>query len=130
MHTASTRARPRTSNSLICGDSGGIARPRRPGGIGTVVNSGPDDQARQIVALLLAGAACHKATALPRRLSRCQVTALRGRAIYREWSGAWMDSSTLTSNASGGYVRKQVYRRTFVAQGELLFLIDPRNYKQ
>ena len=89
---------------------------------------------RQIVALLLAGAACHKATALPPPPPPAvQVTDVLQRdvPIYREWVGS-LDGfvNTDIKPQVEGYVRKQVYREgTFVAQGELLFLIDPRNYK-
>src|SRR5256885_1412683 len=50
---------------------------------------------------------------------------------YREWIGS-LDGfvNTDIKPQVEGYVRKQVYREgTFVGQGELLFLIDPRNYK-
>jgi len=89
---------------------------------------------RQIVALLLAGAACHKAPALPPPPPpSVQVADVLQRdvPIYREWVGS-LDGFV---NADirpqvEGYVRKQVYREgAFVGQGELLFLIDPRNYK-
>src|SRR3981189_1161487 len=89
---------------------------------------------RQIVALLLAGAACHKATALPPPPPPAvQVTDVLQRdvPIYREWVGS-LDGfvNTDIKPQVEGYVRKQVYQEgTFVAQGELLFLIDPRNYK-
>jgi RND family efflux transporter MFP subunit len=89
---------------------------------------------RQIVALLLAGAACHKATALPPPPPPAvQVTDVLQRdvPIYREWVGS-LDGfvNTDIKPQVEGYVRKQVYREgTFVAQGALLFLIDPRNYK-
>ena len=89
---------------------------------------------RQILALLLASAACHKVTLPPPPPPPAvQVTDVLQRdvPIYREWVGS-LDGFV---NADikpqvEGYIRKQVYREgTFVAQGELLFLIDPRNYK-
>jgi len=52
-------------------------------------------------------------------------------AVYREWIGS-LDGFV---NADikpqvEGYVRKQAYREGgFVKQGDLMFLIDPRNYK-
>src|SRR5467141_536554 len=89
---------------------------------------------RQIVALLLAGAACHKVTAPPPPPPPAvQVTDVLQRdvPIYREWIGS-LDGfvNTEIRPQVEGYVRKQVYREgTYVGQGELLFLIDPRNYK-
>jgi membrane fusion protein (multidrug efflux system) len=89
---------------------------------------------RHIIALLLAGAACHKMTAPPPPPPPAvQVTGVLQRdvPIYREWVGS-LDGfvNTDIKPQVEGYVRKQVYREgTFVAQGELLFLIDPRNYK-
>src|SRR5467141_3909551 len=89
---------------------------------------------RQIVALLLASAACHKVTPPPPPPPpSVQVADVQQRdvPIYREWVGS-LDGFV---NADirpqvEGYVRKQVYREgAFVGQGELLFLIDPRNYK-
>src|SRR6267378_2089080 len=89
---------------------------------------------RQIMALLLAGAACHKVTAPPPPPPPAvQVTDVLQRdvPIYREWIGS-LDGfvNTDIKPQVEGYVRKQVYREgTFVGQGEPLFLIDPRNYK-
>src|SRR3981189_923663 len=89
---------------------------------------------RQIMALLLAGAACHKVTAPPPPPPpSVQVADVLQRdvPIYREWIGS-LDGfvNTEIRPQVEGYVRKQVYREgTFVGQGELLFLIDPRNYK-
>jgi RND family efflux transporter MFP subunit len=89
---------------------------------------------RQIMALLLAGAACHKVTAPPPPPPPAVQVAnvlQRDVPIYREWIGS-LDGfvNTEIRPQVEGYVRKQVYREgTFVGQGELLFLIDPRNYK-
>jgi len=89
---------------------------------------------QHIIALLMAGAACHKVTAPPPPPPPAvQVTDVLQRdvPIYREWIGS-LDGfvNTDIKPQVEGYVRKQVYREgTFVGQGELLFLIDPRNYK-
>jgi len=51
--------------------------------------------------------------------------------IYREWVGTLdgLVNADIRPQVEG-YVRKQAYREgTYVGQGELLFLIDPRNYK-
>jgi membrane fusion protein (multidrug efflux system) len=86
------------------------------------------------VVVLLAGAACHKAAppaAPPRPDVQVADVVQKDVAVYREWIGS-LDGFV---NADirpqvEGYVRKQVYREgVFVQQGELMFLIDPRNYK-
>jgi membrane fusion protein (multidrug efflux system) len=82
---------------------------------------------------LLASVACHKPPAPPPPPPTVQVVDVvqSDVPIYREWVGT-LDGFV---NADirpqvEGYVRKQAYREgTYVGQGDLLFLIDPRNYK-
>ena len=83
---------------------------------------------------LLANAACRKAAAPaapPPPAVQVANVLQKDVAIYREWVGS-LDGFV---NADikpqvEGYVRKQVYREgAYVRQGELMFLIDPRNYK-
>src|SRR5467141_1725409 len=88
---------------------------------------------RHVIALVLAGAACHKTALPPPPPPSVQVADVQQRDVplYREWVGS-LDGfvNTDIKPQVEGYVRKQVYREgTFVGQGELLFLIDPRNYK-
>src|SRR6266478_3038844 len=83
---------------------------------------------------LVAIAACHKTAAPPPppppavQVADVEQT---DAPVYREWIGT-LDGFV---NADirpqvEGYVRKQAYREgTYVGQGDLLFLIDPRNYK-
>jgi len=86
------------------------------------------------VSAVLAGAACHKASpsgAPPPPSVQVAGVVQKDVAIYREWVGS-LDGFV---NADikpqvEGYVRKQVYREGgYVKQGDLMFLIDPRNYK-
>jgi len=83
---------------------------------------------------LLANAACRKAAAPaapPPPAVQVANVLQKDVAIYREWVGS-LDGFV---NADikpqvEGYVRKQVYREgAYVRQGELMFLIDARNYK-
>jgi RND family efflux transporter MFP subunit len=87
-----------------------------------------------VVVPLLVNAACHKAAAPatpPPPAVQVADVVQKEVAIYREWIGT-LDGFV---NADikpqvEGYVRKQVYREgAYVRQGELMFLIDPRNYK-
>ncbi len=83
---------------------------------------------------LVAIAACHKTAAPPAppppavQVADVEQTDV---PVYREWIGT-LDGFV---NADirpqvEGYVRKQAYREgTYVGRGDLLFLIDPRNYK-
>jgi membrane fusion protein (multidrug efflux system) len=108
--------------------------PRRSGGIGTVREwVRRMTKHRHVIALVLAGAACHKTALPPPPPPSVQVADVQQRDVplYREWVGS-LDGfvNTDIKPQVEGYVRKQVYREgTFVGQGELLFLIDPRNYK-
>jgi RND family efflux transporter MFP subunit len=78
--------------------------------------------------------ACRKAAPPPPPPPTVQVVEVvqKDVPIYREWVGS-IDGFT---NADikpqvTGYVRKQVYREgAFVHTGDVLFLIDPRNYKE
>src|SRR5437016_11878751 len=83
---------------------------------------------------LLANAACRQAAAPagpPPPAVQVANVLQKDVAIYREWVGS-LDGFV---NADikpqvEGYVRKQVYcEGAYVRQGELMFLIDPRNYK-
>src|SRR5712664_2528121 len=97
--------------------------------------NGPIVMNTRIISLvwLLASVACHKPAAPPPPPPAVQVVEVvqSDVPIYREWVGT-LDGFV---NADirpqvEGYVRKQAYREgTYVGQGELLFLIDPRNYK-
>jgi RND family efflux transporter MFP subunit len=87
-----------------------------------------------VVVPLLVNTACHKAetpAAPPPPTVQVADVVQKEVAIYREWVGT-LDGFV---NADikpqvEGYVRKQVYREGApVRQGELMFLIDPRNYK-
>src|SRR2546430_1226353 len=87
-----------------------------------------------VVVALLVNGACHKsaapATPPPPAVQVADVVQ-KEVAIYREWI-ATLDGFV---NADirpqvEGYVRKQAYREgTRIGRGDLLFLIDPRNYK-
>src|SRR6266446_3540576 len=87
---------------------------------------------RHIVALALAGAACHKTTAVPPPPPPAVQVAdvlQRDVPIYREWIGS-LDGfvNTDIKPQVEGYVRKQLYREgTFVGHCAPLFLFDPRN---
>src|ERR671922_751717 len=78
--------------------------------------------------------ACQKAKPPPQPSPTVQVVEVvqKDVPIYREWVGS-LDGFT---NADikpqvTGYVRKQVYREgSAVHAGDILFLIDPRNYKE
>ena len=89
---------------------------------------------RHIVALALAGAACHKTTAVPPPPPPAVQVAdvlQRDVPIYREWIGS-LDGfvNTDIKPQVEGYVRKQAYRDgDYVQRGDVLFLIDPRNYQ-
>jgi RND family efflux transporter MFP subunit len=87
-----------------------------------------------VVVPLFANAACRKPAAPagpPPPAVQVAEVLVKDVSIYREWVGS-LDGFV---NADikpqvEGYVRKQVYREgAFVRQGELMFLIDPRNYK-
>jgi RND family efflux transporter MFP subunit len=86
-----------------------------------------------VVVPLLANAACRKAAppAPPPPAVQVADVVQKDVAVYREWIGS-LDGFV---NADikpqvEGYVRKQVYREGgYVKQGDLMFLIDPRNYK-
>ena len=86
------------------------------------------------VGFLLAGVACRKPPPPPPPPPPAvQVTDViqSDVPIYREWVGALdgLVNADIRPQVEG-YVRKQAYREgTYVSQGELLFLIDPRNYK-
>src|SRR6266481_3908235 len=83
---------------------------------------------------LVAIAACHKTAAPPAppppavQVADVEQTDV---PVYREWIGT-LDGFV---NADirpqvEGYVRKQAYRDgAYVQKGDVLFLIDPRNYK-
>src|SRR6266446_6190563 len=82
---------------------------------------------------LLASVACHKASAPPPPPPAVQVADVvqSDVPIYREWVGTLdgLVNADIRPQVEG-YVRKQAYREgTYVGQGDLLFLIDPRNYK-
>jgi len=87
-----------------------------------------------IVALTLASAACHKTAATPAppppTVQVAQVEQMDV-PLFREWVGT-LDGFV---NADirpqvEGYVRKQAYKEgTYVGREDLLFVIDPRNYK-
>jgi membrane fusion protein (multidrug efflux system) len=89
---------------------------------------------RQIIALVLLSAACHKTTARPPPPPAVQVTDVVQRDVpiyYQMWVGS-LDGfvNAEIKPPVEGYVRNQMYRAgRYVGQGELLFLIDPRNYK-
>src|SRR5258708_30062367 len=89
---------------------------------------------RQIIALVLFSAACQKTPALPPPPPAVQVREVVQRAVpidYQTWVGS-LDGfvNTEIKPPVEGYVRNQMYRAgRYVGQGELLFLIDPRNYK-
>ena len=83
---------------------------------------------------VLAVAACHKASPAegpPPPSVQVANVVQKDVAVYREWIGS-LDGFV---NADikpqvEGYVRNQVYREGgYVKQGDLMFLIDPRNYK-
>src|SRR5438445_10500981 len=83
-------------------------------------------------AILLIGA-CRKAAPPPPPPPTVQVVDVvqHDVPIYGEWIGT-LDgfvNADIKPQVTG-YVRKQAYREgTFVQAGEVLFLIDPRNYK-
>jgi membrane fusion protein (multidrug efflux system) len=87
------------------------------------------------VVAVLAGAACHKAAPAssgpPPPTVQVAAVLQKDVAVYREWVGN-LDGFV---NADikpqvEGFVRKQVYREGgYVRLGDLMFLIDPRNYK-
>ncbi len=78
-------------------------------------------------------AACHKGAAPPPPAPTVQVTEVTQQdvPVYREWVGT-LDgfvNAEIRPQVTG-YIQKQVFREgTFVQVGDLLFLIDPRNYK-
>jgi membrane fusion protein (multidrug efflux system) len=82
---------------------------------------------------LLASVACHKPPAPPPPPPTVQVVEVvqSDVPIYREWVGTldgFVNADIRPQVA--GYVREQAYREgSYVRQGELLFLIDPRNYR-
>jgi membrane fusion protein (multidrug efflux system) len=89
---------------------------------------------RQILALVLFGAACHRTTARPQPPPTVQVTDVVQKDVpvrYIAWIGSlhgFVDTDIKPQIE--GYVRNQMYREgRYVGQGELLFLIDPRNYQ-
>src|SRR5207237_8250648 len=87
-----------------------------------------------VVVSLLVNAACHKAAAPaapPPPAVQVANVLQKDVAIYREWVGSLDGFVNADIKPQGeGYVRKQVYREgAYVRQGELMFLIDPRNYK-
>jgi membrane fusion protein (multidrug efflux system) len=88
----------------------------------------------QIVALVLVSAACHKTTARPPPPPSVQVTDVVQKDVpvhYHTWVGSLQGFvNTEIKPQVEGYVRNQMYREgRYVGQGELLFLIDPRNSK-
>src|SRR6266850_971582 len=97
--------------------------------------NGPIVMNTRIISLvwLLASVACHKPAAPPPPPPAVQVVEVvqSDVPIYREWVGTldgFVNADIRPQVA--GYVREQVYREgTYVRQGELLFLIDPRNYR-
>jgi membrane fusion protein, multidrug efflux system len=89
---------------------------------------------RQIIALVLFGAACHRTTARQPPPPTVQVTDVVQKDVpvrYIAWIGSlhgFVD--TEIKPQVEGYVRNQMYREgRYVGQGELLFLIDPRDYQ-
>ncbi len=78
-------------------------------------------------------AACHKGAPPPPPPPTVQVTEViqQDVPVYREWVGT-LDgfvNAEIRPQVTG-YIQKQVLREgTFVQEGDLLFLIDPRNYK-
>ncbi len=78
-------------------------------------------------------AACRKGAAPPPPAPTVQVTVViqQDVPVYREWVGT-LDgfvNAEIRPQVTG-YIQKQVFREgTFVQEGDLLFLIDPRNYK-
>jgi membrane fusion protein (multidrug efflux system) len=78
-------------------------------------------------------AACHKGAAPQPPAPTVQVTEViqQDVAIYREWVGT-LDgfvNAEIRPQVTG-YIQKQVFKEgTVVQEGDLLFLIDPRNYK-
>jgi len=85
------------------------------------------------VVCLVAGFACHKQPPPAPPPPAVQVTEVvqSDVPIYREWVGSLdgLVNADIRPQVEG-YVRKQMYREgTYVNQGDLLFLIDPRNYK-
>src|SRR6266853_6553040 len=82
---------------------------------------------------LLGSVACHKPPAPPPPPPTVQVAEVvqSDVPIYREWVGTLdgLVNADIRPQVEG-YVRKQAYREgTHVGEGDLLFLIDPRNYK-
>jgi len=89
----------------------------------------------RIVAIVwpLAGLACRKPPPPPPPPPAVQVAEVMQSdvPIYREWVGTLdgLVNADIRPQVEG-YVRKQAYREgTHVGEGDLLFLIDPRNYK-
>jgi membrane fusion protein (multidrug efflux system) len=82
---------------------------------------------------LLVAAACHKAAARQARPPTVEVAEVM--QIDLQMRHQWVATLAGFVNADirpqvEGYVRKQVYRDgAYVQQGDVLFLIDPRNYK-
>ena len=76
---------------------------------------------------------CHKGSAPPPPAPTVQVTAViqQDVPVYREWVGT-LDgfvNAEIRPQVTG-YIQKQAFREgTLVQEGNLLFLIDPRNYK-
>src|SRR5260370_19577822 len=76
---------------------------------------------------------CHKGSAPPPPAPSVQVTEViqQDVPIYREWVGT-LDgfvNAEIRPQVTG-YIHKQVFKEgTLVQEGDLLFLIDPRNYK-
>jgi membrane fusion protein (multidrug efflux system) len=88
-----------------------------------------------IVALVwtMASVACRKPPPSPPPPPAVQVAGVLQTdvPIYREWVGTLdgLVNADIRPQVEG-YVRKQAYREgSYVGQGDLLFLIDPRNYK-
>jgi RND family efflux transporter MFP subunit len=87
----------------------------------------------QIIALVLASAACHKAAALPPSPPAVQVADVvqRDVPIYRTWVANLNGFVNIDVRPQvEGYVHNQMYKEgRYVTEGELLFLIDPGNHK-
>ncbi len=86
-----------------------------------------------VFSILLAGA-CHKSAGPPAPPApTVQVVGVLQQdvPIHQEWIGSLDGFVNVDIKPQvTGYIRKQVYREgAFVRRGEVLFLIDPRNYK-
>jgi len=100
-----------------------------------VMNTRIISMSTRIISLLwlLASVACHKPPPPPPPPPAVQVAdVVQGDVpIYREWVGTLdgLVNADIRPQVEG-YVRKQAYREgTYVGEGDVLFLIDPRNYK-